>query len=271
MQLTMCGTSSGASTAGPGAAILLEAAGTRLLLDCGNASGNSIVRALGPGTAPDAILFSHLHSDHVVGLPELLLRFALEARRWPPLFGPRGTIAYGGLAIGLAHHLHTNPEREPPPAPSITETRPGDERTLGDVRVRSVAVPHAAHLECLARRFDWDGGSLVYSGDTNDAAEIMTPLAMGADVLIHECYSERGSEAFLATLPERARPGAGRSLLQTHSRVETAARIARDAGVKVLVLTHLLEQEDPSHLAALAGETFEGRVLVAHSGLRIDA
>jgi ribonuclease BN (tRNA processing enzyme) len=249
----------------------LEAAGTRLLLDCGNASGNSIVRALGPGTAPDAILFSHLHSDHVLGLPELLLRFALEARRWPPLYGPRGTIAFAGLALGIAHHLHTNPDREPPPSPPIEETRPGDDRVIGELRVRSVEVPHAAHLECLARRIDWDGGSLVYSGDTNDAPEIMTPLAQGADVLIHECYSEAARDAFLAILPERARAGAGNSLLTTHSRVETAARIARDAGVKTLVLTHLLEQEDPQHLASLAGEIFRGRVIVAHTGLRIEA
>jgi ribonuclease Z len=271
MRITMCGVASGASTAGAGAAILLEAAGQRLLLDCGNASVNRIVRSMGQREAPDALLFSHLHTDHVVGLPEMLLRFGLEGRTWPRILGPRDTDAYAAATYALVRFLSANPDREPPGAPLVELTPPGDERLVGEIGVRSVAVPHVAHLECLARRFEWDGGSVVYSGDTRDAPEIMTPLAQGADVLIHECYSQAGMAAFLESLPERARGNAGKSMIASHSRVETVAAIARDAGVKTLVLTHLVEQEDPANLHAIASHTFGGTVFVAREGLVIDS
>jgi len=271
MRISMCGVASGASTAGAGAAILLEAAGQRLLLDCGNASSNRIVRAMGPREAPDALLFSHLHADHVVGLPEMLLRLALEGRRWPRILGPRDTEAYAAVVYALVRFLSANPERERPAAPLVELTRPGDELLLGEISVSSVAVPHVARLECLARRLEWDGGSIVYSGDTTDAPEILAPLAENADVLVHECYSGAGMEAFLSSLPERAREAAGRSLTSSHSRVETAAAIAQEAGVKTLVLTHLLEQEERSNLESIAGGIFAGRVIVASEGLVIDA
>jgi ribonuclease BN (tRNA processing enzyme) len=201
----------------------------------------------------------------------MLLRFALEGRHWPRILGPRDTEAYAALTHSLVRFLGTNPEREPREAPPVEETRPGDRRLLGEIEVRSVAVPHVAHLECLARRLEWEGGSIVYSGDTTDAPEIMTPLAAGADVLIHECYSEAGMAAFLESLPERAREAARHSMLSSHTQVETVARIARDAEVKTLILTHLLEQESAADLASIAGKVFPGGIVVASEGLVVEA
>jgi ribonuclease BN (tRNA processing enzyme) len=266
----MCGTASGGSTKGAGANILLEAAGQRLLLDCGHSSVNGLMQALGPTDAIDALLFSHLHFDHVVGLPELLCRFALEGRAWPRIFGPRDTATYAAESVALARTLSRNPARQLPADPVVDEGGPGDAITIGDVRVSSVEVPHVAHLQCLARRFDWDGGALVYSGDTSDAPEVMVPFAAGADVLIHEAYSSAALERTVAGRPERVAEAVRRTTQTTHSRVETVGRVARDAGVRTLILTHLLPEEDAGALAGLAAETFKGAVFVARDGLIVE-
>lgn len=271
MRITMCGTANGGSTAAAGANVLVEAAGSRLLFDCGHSSVNSLVQALGPGASVDALLFSHLHFDHVVGLPELFARFAFERRQWPSILGPSGTPEYVAEALRVARALSHNPERQPPPDPGVTLSGPGDTRSLGDIEVTTVEVPHVPYLECVARRLDWDGGSIVYSGDTTDAPEIMTSLALGAGVLIHECFSAEGLEATLNALPAEVRGAAGSTIQGTHTRVETAAAIARDAEVETLVLTHLLEGEDPANLRAIAERIFNGRIIVARDGLVIEA
>lgn len=270
MKITMCGTAAGGNTSQPGANILLEAAGRRLLLDCGHSSVNGLIAALGPRTPVDALLFSHLHFDHVVGLPELLCRFALEGRSWPRILGPEGTARYAAEALALTKTLSRNPARELPADPAVEETPPGSSLDLGEVQISNIEVPHVAHLQCLARRLEWDGGSLVYSGDTTDAPEIMTPFAEGADVLIHECYSAEALEQMLTTFPERARDGLRKNIASTHSRVETVACIARDAGVGTLVLTHLLAEEDEAHLRDLASANFKGTIVVARPGLVVE-
>ncbi len=271
MRITMCGTANGGSTRAAGANILLETAGQTVLLDCGHSSVNGLMQALAPGASIDALLFSHLHFDHVVGLPELLCRFSLESRRWPRIFGPRDTAAYVTRALAVTEALAKNPGRPFPPAPEVAEGGPGDAITVGGIRVSNIEVPHVAYLQCLARKLEWDGGTLVYSGDTTDAPELMTPFALGADVLIHECYSAGALEMGLLGIPESSREAARRSISGTHSRIETVARIARDAEVSTLVLTHLLAEEDPATLRATAAESFKGRIVVANDGLVVEA
>jgi ribonuclease Z len=271
MRITMCGTANGGSTGAAGANILLEAAGQLLLLDCGHSSVNGLLQALRPGQAIDALLFSHLHFDHVIGLPELLCRFALESRGWPRIFGPRDTATYAAEALSIARTLSKNPSRVPPADPAVEEGGPGDAITLGEIRVANIEVPHVAHLQCLARRLEWNGGTVVYSGDTTDAPEIMIPFSAGADVLIHECYSEGALGLAVAELPEAVREAARAGIAGTHSRVETVAQIAREAGVRTLVLTHLLAGEDEATLESIAGSIYKGRIVVARDGLVVES
>lgn len=272
MRITMCGTASGGNTLSAGANILLEAGGQRLLLDCGHSSVNRLMQALGArSNTLDALFFSHLHFDHVVGLPEMFCRFELERRPWPRIFGPRDSAAYVSDATAVARTLASNPDRPRADAPLVEEGGPGIEITVGGTRVTSVEVPHVPHLQCLARRFEWEGGSLVYSGDTTDAPEIMTPLAAGAGVLVHECYTGEALERTVADLPEQVKQVARSTIAATHSRVESAASIARDADVGTLILTHLLGAEDPQHLHDVAGAIFKGRVIVARDGLVVEA
>ena len=153
---------------------------------------------------------------------------------------------------------------------SVELTRPGDEREICGIDVRSVEVPHAPYLECLARRFEAGGRSLVYTGDTTYAPEALVPLADGADVLVHEAYTESclgadgGGPVGVGARGAVSR-GAG-----THSTAESAGRIARDAGVGTLVLTHILSLEHDWELVEEARRAFDGTIVVASDGLSLE-
>jgi ribonuclease BN (tRNA processing enzyme) len=138
------------------------------------------------------------------------------------------------------------------PRPRITEVRAG---SVVDGRQWRVRVGHAAHvqpyLECVAFRVDSDEGSVCYSGDSGACPELVE-LARGCDVLIHMNHHFSGTEPSAAY----------RAACGSH---DDNARVARDAGVKTLVLTHLLDQIDrPGTRERIVHEiqrVFPGRVV----------
>ena len=275
MRITFCGTGAGGAISRERAnsSIHLEDGGVRLLLDCGPGFLERMVEA---GLDPDGLLgvvYSHLHFDHAMGIVELFCR--LLARRGPPLtvYGPRDTDAYIEAARGFAEVNLARPQMlEWLAGVGVQLTRPGDEREIGPFAVRSVEVPHAPQLECLARRFELGGRSLVYSGDTTYAPEALAPLAEGADLLIHEAYTQGAIErmAERAGMSAKARDAMHGAIAATHSQAEEAGRIAQAAGVRRLVLTHLLRTEREEELLAAAGAVFDGEVLVARDGLALE-
>ena len=231
-------------------------------------------RMVDSGLDADAVsdvVFSHLHFDHAMGVVELFTR--LIVRRGAPVtvFGPRDTDTYIEAALGFARVNSTNDFiLRWLDGVSVELTRPGDEREIGGIAVRSVEVPHAPNLECLARRFEAGGRSLVYTGDTTYAPESLVPLADGADVLIHEAYTESCLSRMAEGLSESARAGLYRGVGGTHSTAESAGRIARDAGVNTLVLTHIMALEQDWELVEEARRAFDGTIVLASDGLSLE-
>ncbi len=273
MRITFCGSGAGAAV-NPrrgASSVHLAHREARLLLDAGP---GFMERMADASLSPDAVasvVFSHLHFDHALGVIELFTR--LIARRGEPVtvFGPRDTDAYIEAALAFARLNATNDRtREWLDGVSVELTRPGDERELGGLQVRSVEVPHAPYLECLARRFEADGRTLVYSGDTTYAPEAMVPLADGADVLIHEAFTESALERLAARLPEVNRDGLFAGMRGSHCPAVDAGRIAQAAGVRTLVLTHLTPDERDAELVAEARSTFAGTIIVATNGLSLE-
>ena len=127
-----------------------------------------------------------------------------------------------------------------------------------------MTVGHAAHvqpqLECLAYRIDSDEGSVCYSGDSGFCQELID-LARGCDVLIQMNHHFSGTEPSAAY----------RAACGNH---EDNARLARDAGVKTLVLTHLLPQIDqPGVREQIVHEiqrVFDGRVIWGEDLMKIE-
>ena len=273
MRITFCGTGAG-GTIGPdrgNASIHLSHRDSHLLLDSGPGFLERMTKAqLDPDLVTD-VIFSHLHFDHAMGVVDLFCR--LLGRTGPPVkvYGPRDTDSYIEAALGFARVNVTRPSMNDwLDGVSVELTRAGDEREIQGMQVRSAEVPHAPYLECLARRFEADGRTLVYSGDTTYAPEAMVPLADGADLLVHEAFTDAGLARLGAPWPEAARQGLFEGVRATHSNAADAGRIAQQAGVKLLVLTHLLTTEREDELLAAARSEFAGPIVVAADGLAIE-
>jgi ribonuclease Z len=227
-------------------AILLRRGGDRILFDCGEGTQRQLVRSVGL-TDVDCVFITHFHADHWLGLPGMLKSFALRERDQPlTVYGPRGLkelmgamrIVYGRMPYELSFV-----ELEP----AQTVERDGYAITAIPVRHRGEAsFAQLAEQLGVAPGPDFgrlqrgesvngveptqvvgptrEGRKVVLSGDTAPC-EALTIAAHQADVLVHEA-------TFAEEEAERARQTA-------HSTASQAARLASDAQVRMLALTHL--------------------------------
>lgn len=272
MRLTLLGTGTPApSLARQGSGYLIEVGGEALLFDHGPGAHHRLLESGRRATDVTRVLFSHLHYDHCLDYARLVLqRWDQGAGRNPELdvYGPaplarmtRLLFAEDGvygpdLAARVGHDSSIDVYQErggsPPralPAPRVTEVRAG---SVIDGRDWTITVGHAAHvqpyLECLAYRLDAADGSICYSGDSSPCDELLE-LARGCDVLIVMNHFLSGTEPSAAS---RAACG--------HHRGN--AELARDAGVKTLVLTHIPPTIDTAearhHAVAEIREIFDG-------------
>lgn len=279
MRATLCGTgAAGLNPARAGASIHVapdaSAAGSGVLLDCGPGWLERFLAAGLDPTSVGTVALSHLHFDHAMGLGELLTRWAFEAFPMPAIYGPRDVDDYAeqSLAFARTQHRYLSGRQ----SQNLEGTRgervaPGAVLEVTGATLRTAEVPHASYLECFAWRVEADGQALVYSGDTRAAPAALVPLADGAGLLIHEAFSDAALEAHAAEMPAAAREGLHGAYDATHTPVRDAARIAREAGVAKLVLTHLLPEERPDDLAREATAEYDGEVIVARDGMTLEA
>jgi len=122
----------------------------------------------------------------------------------------------------------------------------------------------------LAYRFDTSDRSIVISGDTAPS-DALTQLAKGADVLVHEAMYLPAIDRLVARAPNT--PRLKEHILASHTSAEDAGRVAQAAGVKHLVLSHLVPADDPTITEAMwigaARVHFRGRVTVGKDLLEI--
>ena len=271
MNITFCGTAAGALTP-PRAAtsILLQRDADAFLLDCGPGSLWRIIESGVPLRRIHSVLLSHLHMDHVQGFPELLAHMVFPNGALPSVQGPAGTATYIARAASLTQLVSRLPgvyAYDTPLEVPVIEVNDGDERELLGLHIRSVVVPHTPELVCLARRIEYGDRSLVFSGDTTPAPEIMVPLAQAANVLIHECYSAEGIDDWVEGMRPQVAQNIRAAFAATHSELTRVCDIAREAGVQKLVLTHLNPGEKADRLLATAEHLFPGEVTIAEDGL----
>jgi ribonuclease BN (tRNA processing enzyme) len=122
----------------------------------------------------------------------------------------------------------------------------------------------------LAYRFDTADRSIVISGDTAPSDNLIR-LAKGADVLVHEAMYMPAIERVVARAPDAK--GLKQHILASHTAAEDAGRIAQSAGVKLLVLSHLIPADDPTVTDEMwinaARVHFRGRVIVGTDLLEV--
>ena len=148
--------------------------------------------------------------------------------------------------------------------------KPGVVMTNDDVKVTSCLVRHPPIKQAYAYRFDAKDRSIVISGDTAYAPEL-AELAKGADVLVHEVMYLPGVEALIRRLPNAKR--LREHLMVAHTLPEEVGKIATQAGVKTLVLSHFVPGDDASitdeQWAEGARKHFKGQVIVGKDLMEI--
>lgn len=184
------------------------------------------------------VFITHLHSDHTLGLPDIMLTPAVMHRKGPlTVYGPPGTRAMVDKILEAyredidlrVHKL----ERGDPESYRIVvhEVKGGFIYRDSNVTVTAFRVPHGSWPTALGYRFDARGRSIVVSGDTGPS-DAVVDACRGCDVLVHEVYSKKGFDR----LP------AGDQ--QYHSTFHTSAvelgDLATRARPKLLLLTHIL-------------------------------
>lgn len=259
LHLALCGAGSpmpDAHRSGPCTAVI---AGQRLfIVDTGSGASRTLTQMNLPPARVEAILLTHFHSDHIDGLGELLMqRWAASSAVTPtPVHGPPGveTVLAGfaqaySLDQGyrIAHH---GPEVTPPSGYGATPRPfaiPDGETSLvilnePDLKITAFRVNHDPIEPAVGYRFDYKGRSAVISGDTTPSP-VVEAQAKGADLLVHEALS-----IDLVKRQQAAAEAAGRTnlarifadIIDYHTTPEQAAQLAERAGVKVLLLNHIV-------------------------------
>ncbi|HEY4929412.1 MAG TPA: MBL fold metallo-hydrolase [Acidimicrobiales bacterium] len=214
-----------------------------LLFDAGRGVSMRAAGALsGPG-AFRAVFLTHLHSDHVTDLNDVITtRWATSFTPNPlTVFGPVGTTALVAateamLETDIGYRLAHHEDLTWRPGTVVTDIAEGVVFEQGDVRVTAVPTDHAPVHPTVGYRIDDGGSSVVIAGDTVPC-DGLDRLSAGADVLVHTVVRRDQIEAL----------GVPRLLdvLDYHSSVPDAARTAHRAGVGTLVLTHMVPAVQP--------------------------
>lgn len=269
-----------------------------LLFDCGEGSQRQMIR-YGTGFSVDAVFFTHFHADHYLGIIGFLRTLGMMGREHGlTLYGPapakrllRQAVHLGVEAVGFPLEILELQDKDRVARPGYTV------RAVG-VQHRINALGYVLEEDERAGRFNLEaaralgvregpdfgrlqrgeavvalsgktvqpgdvvgparpGRRLVLSGDTRPC-EAMVAAARDADVLIHEAtFSDDEQQRALET---------------RHSTAREAGRVARSAGARRLILTHLSSRHDtdPSRLLAQARAEYTGPLEVAHDGMSVE-
>jgi len=249
-----------ANHAGPATAVI---AGDKwFLVDAGRGTTMRVAGTSLQYEAMRAVFITHLHSDHTAGLPDVFITSWQFGRKTTPLqlYGPAGIKGLADAMLQFfAYDIHVRRDlvEHHPAAGATIRTHVVHEGVVyddGEVRVTAFKVEHPPVKLAFGYRFDAGGHSIVISGDTRPNANLIR-FAKGADILVQEAY-----------LPEHFdkvdSPEVAARLKAYHTSAEEAGEIATSAGVKTLVLTHLVPAGAEATFAERAAKTFHGRIIV---------
>lgn len=269
-KLVLLGTGGGpmpkVTRSAPANALVVD--GATYIIDCGNGVARQMARARLPFRSLRAVFVTHHHSDHNADFGNLFLLLWAGGLDQPvDAFGPPPlrTMTDQFLALN-AYDIGTRiaDEGRPPLAPLIRThdvDAPGEVYRDERVRVTCALVEHPPVVPAFAFRFDTPDRSIVFSGDTAPC-EALVELARDADVLVHEVLHEPSLDAICANLPNATR--LRRHLLDSHTTHDQVGVVARDAGVKVLVLNHFVPADTvrAETWRDAAARHFAGRIVV---------
>ena len=233
-------------------------------------AGPGIERRLNAAGLPingvSALFVTHLHSDHTLGLPDLILTSWVMGRRTPlQAYGPHGLKSMvdhiiaawsQDIAIrtdGLEHETAGGYRV------AVHEIRPGVVYDSDGVRVTAIPVLHGSWKEAYGYRIDTPDRHIVISGDTRPSPAL-ADAARGVDALIHEAYAE-------SRLAAENRPGGAdwpRYMRAFHTSAVELGRLAAGANPRLLIVDHTMRMgaTDSEIVAGIRRGGFRGRVVI---------
>jgi ribonuclease BN (tRNA processing enzyme) len=258
--------------------LLIEAGDDAILID----AGRGVVRQLAALNVPlpriDPVLITHHHYDHIGELHDVILSSWLMGPARPlRLYGPPETRRIVETLIhqvydkDIEFRVHEARGDMPWRKVETTDILAGPVCEGAGWRVTAEIVDHGNRLDfpaafrqrwvCLGYRFECAEGVIAFSGDTVDCPGLRR-LAAGANILVQCCYLARS---------EIASPQTRRLADCTLACADTVGRIAAEANVGTLVLTHHRQKPDEllEQMRQDVAKDFAGRVLLGFDGLRI--
>lgn len=221
-----------------GASILVEAGSEKLVFDAGRGAMQRLYQ-LGVSYADiSAVLITHLHSDHIVGLPDLWLTGWIISNSEKPLqlWGPAGTAHMArGLetAYDFDRDIRVRDDKSPAEGGRIVAHDIGEQVVFdrGGVKVTSFFVDHGVIRPALGYRVDYGGHSIALSGDTRYSPNLIRH-AKGVDLLIHEIGA--------ATDSALAKNAHARTIIAHHTTPDRAAAVFAETRPRLAVFSHFV-------------------------------
>ena len=223
--------------------------GAAYVVDCGDGVARQLVLADVPLSMLRHVFVTHQHSDHNADYGNLLLLAWTAGLRtrvdtWgPPPLAKMTELFFEMNEYDIATRIADEGRLALKPLVEVHEITDGGLLfENADVRVTAAVVDHPPVVPAFAFRFDSSDRSIVISGDTRVSPSLIA-LARGADVLVHEVYfDEAAVDRLVAGVGNAER--LKESVLSHHTSAADAGRVAHEAGVKTLVLSHFVPAED---------------------------
>ena len=247
------------------------------VIDCGDGVARQLAFAGVSLTTLRHIFITHQHSDHTADYGNLIwlawtagLSTRVDAWGPPPL--DRMTRLFFDMNASDIETRIANEGRVPlAPLVHVHEQTAGGLVMSDDhMKVSAILVDHPPVVPAFAYRFDAHDRSIVISGDTAPSPNLVK-LAAGADVLVHSVMYPPAIDRLVARVPNAA--ALKESILAHQTSAEDAGRVAQEAGVKILVLSHFVPPDDPEVTEAMwadaARRYFRGTVVVGRDLLEV--
>jgi len=250
-----------ANRAGP--STLVKAGQTHILIDAGR---GVVMRLAGADSSPmrlAGVLITHLHSDHVCAINDLITTHWIMTQGNVALriYGPIGISQFvkrqmHALEPDIGYRIEHHDLLVNPPVLEITELDPGDSFTIDDVQISTAVTEHSPVKPTIGFRLMHGGSTVAVVGDTLPCAGVDT-LARDVDAYVQTVIRRD----IVESIPNKML----QDILDYHSGVVDAAQTAARVDAKRLVLTHLVPAPSPDQYLewiSRAAEHYDGEIVI---------